>query len=209
MSRLAGLWLHITGRPRLAALAFGLLSATGFQPLGLWPLALAAMAAFAALVAEAPSAKRAMVLGWLFGVAHFTLSNNWIAEAFTHQAEMPAVLGWAAVPLLSLYLAVYPAIAALGARAIAGRGLDTPFALAFGACWTISELLRATVFTGYAWNPFAMILLGPFDRPGLAVLAPWTGTYALSGCAGLVAAMVAALLRERRLLAAAAVAVLL
>ena len=96
MSRLAGLWQHITERPRLAALALGLLSASGFQPLGLWPLALAAMAMFAALIAETPDARRAALLGWLFGVAHFTFSNNWIAEAFTHQAQMPAVLGWAA-----------------------------------------------------------------------------------------------------------------
>src|SRR5690606_9537435 len=103
-----GIWQHVTGRSRLAALALGVLSATGFQPLGLWPLALAATAALVALIAEAPDAKRAALLGWLFGVAHFTVSNNWIAEAFTHQAEMPAVLGWAAVPLLSLYLAVYP-----------------------------------------------------------------------------------------------------
>lgn len=209
MSRLAGLWQTITGRPRLSALALGLLSATGFQPLGMWPLALAAMAAFAALIAEAPDAKRAAWLGWLFGVAHFTVSNNWIAEAFTHQAAMPAVLGWAAVPLLSLYLAVYPAIAALGARAFAGRGLSWPLAFAFAGCWTVSEMLRATVFTGYAWNPFAMILLGPFDRPGLAALAPWMGTYALSGLAVLAAAALAVLVRERRLLPAALVAALI
>lgn len=209
MSRLAGLWQYITERPRLAALALGLLSATGFQPLGLWPLALAAMAAFAALIAEAPDAKRAALLGWLFGVAHFTLSNNWIAEAFTHQAEMPAALGWAAVPLLSLYLAVYPAIAALGARAIAGRQLGWPLAFAFAACWTVSELLRAVVFTGYSWNPFATILLGGFERPGIAALSPWTGTYALSGFAVFIATALALLVRERRLLPAAIVAVLL
>ena len=209
MSRIVGFWQYITGRPRLAALALGLLSATGFQPLGLWPLALAAMAAFAALIADAPDARRAGWLGWLFGVAHFTLSNNWIAEAFTHQAEMPAALGWAAVPLLSLYLAVYPAIAALGARALAGRHLGWPLAFAFAGCWTVSELLRATVFTGYAWNPFAMILLGPFDRPGLAALSPWTGTYALSGLAVLAATALAVLMRERRPVPAAIVAALL
>jgi apolipoprotein N-acyltransferase len=209
----AGLWQHLTGRPRPraqygAALALGLLSATGFAPLGLWPLALAAMAAFAALIAGAPDAKRAAWLGWLFGLAHFTLSNNWIAEAFTHQAQMPALLGWAAVPVLSLYLAVYPAIAGLGARAFAGRGLGWPFAFAFAACWTVSEILRATVFTGYAWNPFAMILLGPFDRPGLAALAPWMGTYALSGLAVLAAAVLALLVCERRVGPAALVAAL-
>src|SRR5688500_12524857 len=141
------------------------------------------MAAFAALIAETPDAKRAAWLGWLFGVGHFTFGNNWIATAFTHQAEMPAVLGWAAVPLLALYLAVYPAIAALGARALAGRNLSFAFAFALAGCWTVSEMLRAKVFTGYAWNPLAMVLLGPFDRPGLAALSPWLGTYALSGLA--------------------------
>jgi apolipoprotein N-acyltransferase len=198
MSRAAGFWKLVTSRPRLSALALGLVSATGFAPLSLWPVALAAMALFVALIAEAPDAKRAAWLGWLFGVAHFTFGNNWIATAFTHQAEMPAALGWVAVPLLSLYLALYPALAALGARALAGRGLGWSLALAFAGCWTISEMLRATVFTGYAWNPLAMVLLGPFDRPGLAALSPWMGTYALSGMAVFLAAALAMLVRERR-----------
>src|SRR5690606_30316265 len=163
----------------------------------------------AALLAEAPDAKRAAWLGWLFGFAHFTFGNNWIATAFTHQAEMPAVLGWVAVPLLSLYLAIYPALAALGARAFAGRGRYWALALAFAGCWIVAELLRARVFTGYAWNPFAMVLLGPFARPGLAALAPWTGTYALSGVAVFLSAALAALLHERRLRVAALIAALL
>lgn len=209
----AGLWQSVSRYPRLAAFALGVLAATGFQPLGWWPLALAAMAMFAALAAGTPDPKRAALLGWLFGVGHFTLSNIWIATAFTHQAEMPAVLGWVAVPLLSLYLALYPALAALGARAIAGsktgQGIGWAFALAFGGCWAISEMLRAAVFTGYAWNPFAMVLLGAFDRPGLAALAPWMGTYALSGLAVLLAAALALLLRERRALVALLVSALL
>lgn len=198
----AGLWQSVIRYPRLASLVLGVLAATGFQPLGWWPLAIAAMAAFAVLCAAAPDARRAAFLGWLFGVGHFTFGNNWIATAFTHQTEMPAALGWVAVPLLSLYLALYPALAALGARAIAGpdagRGPSWSFALAFAGSWTVSEMLRASVFTGYAWNPFAMVLLGAFDRPGLAALAPWMGTYALSGVAVFLAAAVAALLRERR-----------
>src|SRR5690606_20762795 len=203
------LWQIVASRPRLAALAFGFLAATGFQPLGLWPLAMLAMAGFAALLADAPYAKRAVWLGWLFGFAHFTFGNNWIATAFTHQAEMPAVLGWVAVPLLSLYLAVYPALAALGARALAGRGRPWVLAFALAGCWIVAELLRARVFTGYAWNPFAMVLLGPFDRPGLAALSPWMGTYALSGLAVFLSAALAALLRERRYRVTAVVAALL
>src|SRR5690606_15142233 len=170
-------------RPRVVALLIGVIAATGFRPLALWPLALLAIGAFLILVERAPDWRRAALLGWLFGVAHFTFGNAWIATAFTYQAEMPAVLGWLAVPLLSLYLAIYPALAALGARALAGKGRAWVIALALAGCWTLSEMLRARVFTGYAWNPFAMVLLGPFDRPGLAALVPWMGTYALSGLA--------------------------
>src|SRR5690606_23508697 len=91
----------------------------------------------------------------------------------------------------------------------AGRGLGWPLALALPGCWTISEMLRATVFTGYAWNPFAMVLLGPFDRPGLAALSPWLGTCALSGLAVFLAAALAVLVRERRPVPALLVAGLL
>ncbi len=76
MSRLAGLWPFLSKRPRLAALALGFAAAAGFQPLGWWPVALLAMAAFAALVAEASDPRRAALLGWLFGVGHFTFGNN-------------------------------------------------------------------------------------------------------------------------------------
>jgi len=94
MPSAASVWRFIADHPRLAAVALGFLSATGFQPIGLWFVALAAMAAFAALVADSPDARRAAWLGWLFGWAHFTFGNNWIATAFTYQAQMPGILGW-------------------------------------------------------------------------------------------------------------------
>ena len=209
------LWRLACAYPRLLALALGLLSATGFQPLGLWPVALAAMAGFAALLGQAPDARRAALLGWLFGWAHFTFGNNWIATAFTYQANMPVVLGGAAVPLLALYLAVWPALAALGGWAVASlapprrRGLGWPLVLGLAGSWTVGELLRAAVFSGYAWNPFAVILLGPLDRPGLAAIAPWMGTYALSGLAVLLAGAFAVALSARRYLAVLAGGVLL
>jgi apolipoprotein N-acyltransferase len=196
----------ISGRPRLAAFGLGVLAATGFQPLGLWPLALLAIGLLALLVGRSSGWKQAAMLGWLFGVGHFTLGNWWIATAFTYQAQMPAALGWIAVPLLSLYLAVYPALAAAGARALAGR-LALP--VAFAGLWIVSEWLRGWVFTGYPWNPLGIVLLGPFDRPGLAAIAPWTGTYALSGFAVLVGCGLAWALAARRWLPAALAGVLL
>ena len=196
--------------PRLAALVFGALAATGFPPLALWPLTLIGVAGLFHLANRANSVKRAALLGWLFGVAHFTLANNWIATAFTYQAEMPVWLGWVAVPLLSLYLAVYPMLAAMLVRRLGqGDARGFPLALLAAGAWTVTEWLRSWVFTGYAWDPLGLALLGPFDRPGIAALLPWLGTYALSGLVVLLGVGLWYLLAERRWLPAGLAAILL
>ena len=181
---------------RSLALVAGVASATGFQPLGWWPATLAAFAVLLGLVGSAPDWRRAALTGWLFGVGHFVLGNNWIATAFTYQAEMPASLGWVAVVLLALYLALYPALATLGTWLIVRSAARSPasersgtigLVLAFAGLWTITEWLRSWVFTGFVWNPLGMVALGGFTRPGLAALAPWLGTYALSAVIALLA----------------------
>ena len=181
-------------RPKLVALLLGAVSATGFAPLHLWPLTLLAFAGWMALVARSPKGRRALGIGWAFGVGHFFVGLSWIATAFTYQAAMPAWLGWIAVGLLSLYLAVYPAFAAYGAwaarnlvtpakaRAAAGlQSSDGPrpdralsFVLAFAAFWTLTEWLRSWAFTGFAWNPLGAIAIGRSAAPAI-----WVGTYGL------------------------------
>ena len=184
--------------PGLAALVLGAMSALGFQPLHAWPVGFAAIGLFGWLVHRAASWRRALLLGWLFGVAHFTVTNNWIATAFTYQAEMPAVLGWVAVPLLSLYLAVWPALASCAAWLFARRARLPAFALAFGGCWIAAEWFRSWVFTGYSWGPFSMMMIGPWDRPGFAAVLPYTGTYALSGLGVALAVALAWFVLSRR-----------
>lgn len=177
-----GAW---TRRPWLAALVLGVVSALGFQPLALWPLTLLGIAGLIALVRGAPDGKCAALLGWAFGVGQFTVGNFWIATTFTYQAALPVWAGAIAVFLLALYLAVFPALAALAAwharRSMAG------LVLAFAGAWIVTEWLRSWVFTGFPWNPLGVVLLGPFEFPGAARLLPWLGTYALSGLAVLFA----------------------
>jgi len=173
--------------PLLVAPLLGALAACGFQPVALWPLALAGTAGLLALACGARSWGRAVLLGWLWGVGHFCLGNTWIATAFTYQAKMPAWLGGIAVFLLALYLAVYPALAAL--VAFAARRRAAAAVPAFAGAWIVTEWLRGWVFTGFAWNPLGVAALAGPGRAGLAQVLPWTGTYALSGlvalCAGL------------------------
>ncbi|GMM92066.1 apolipoprotein N-acyltransferase [Qipengyuania sp. MTN3-11] len=195
--------------PRWLAIGCGLLAACGFPPLHLWPLALVGVAGLVWLVWQSTGWREAFLRGWLFGVAHFTFTNNWIATAFTYQAEMPALLGWAAVPLLSLYLAVFPAAAAALARGMRSDARLLPFGLALGAAWIAAEWVRSWLFTGYAWGPLSLMLLGPFDRPGAARLLPLAGTYALSGLAVVLASLLLWAALRRRWLPLAGLAALI
>ena len=153
----------------------GVLSALAFQPVGWWPLMPLAFAVLAALVDRAPSLKRALLAGWLFGLGQFAVGLNWIATAFTYQAAMPAWLGWVAVLLVSLYLAIYPALAA-GLAWRFGRGRPVALVLALSGGWAVTEWVRAKMFTGFAWNPAGVTLA---DTPWLNV-ATFAGTYGLS-----------------------------
>ena len=176
----------------------GIVSALGFEPLALWPATLAAFASLMWLVAEAPSLRSALARGYWFGAGNFVLGLNWIATAFTYQSEMPVWLGWIAVVLLSLYLAVYPAMAA-GLAWRYGRSHAPTLVLVSASAWIATEWLRATMFTGFAWNPVGVVLLPtPVSR-----VATLVGTYGLSGIVLLLAGALF-LLGRRRWIAAAA-----
>jgi apolipoprotein N-acyltransferase len=187
-----------SAHPRWTALLCGALTALGYPPLGLWPAGIAGVAGLLWLVLGAPGWREAALRGWLFGVAHFSLTNNWIATAFTHQAEMPAAVGWVAVPLLSLYLALYPALAAGVARGLNRKPAILTLTLLLAATWIAGEWLRSWVFSGYAWGPLSLMLLGPYERPGIALLLPYTGTYALSALVVLFAGAALWLVQARR-----------
>ena len=161
--------------PFLIALAAGALSAFAFQPVGWWPLMIAAMASLCELVARTSSLKRALLVGWLFGLGQFVNGLNWIPTSFTYQANMPAWLGWIALVLLSLYLAVYPMLA-VGLAWRFGRTSRLALVLALAGGWAVTEWLRATMFTGFAWNPVGVTLVDT-DIRGVSA---WIGTYGLS-----------------------------
>ena len=160
----------------LYALLIGAASAFAFEPVGLWPLLLLAFAFLCELVDRTKSLPRALLIGWAFGLGQFVVGLNWIATAFTFQAAMPPWLGWIAVVLLSLYLAVYPALAA-GLAWRFGRDDRTVLVVVLGGAWAITEWLRGTMFTGFPWNPAAAVLA---PTP-LITIGALIGTYGLSG----------------------------
>ena len=62
-------------------------SAFGYPPFGLWPLACFRLACWA-FSCRARELEAGRLIGWL-GLVAFSVANNWIATAFTHQAKCP------------------------------------------------------------------------------------------------------------------------
>ena len=171
----------------LAALA-GVLAALGFAPrYGSVLFPLIGFALLIRLLFDAGGKRGVFVTGWLFGLTQFIVGLNWIATAFTYQAEMPAWLGWIAVVLLSVYLAVFPALAGLGAWWIARRR-PTAFILSFAGLWIVTEWMRGWLFTGFPWNPLSSAVI---DNGLLPHLTRYIGTYGLSGALLLVPGLIA------------------
>jgi apolipoprotein N-acyltransferase len=187
----------------LVAFIAGAVSAFAFQPVGLWPLMPIAFGLLCELLSRERSLKRALLVGWLFGLGQFVIGLNWIATAFTYQAAMPAWLGWIAVVLLSLYLAVYPMLAA-GVAWTFGR--DRPIALVLGlsGVWAITEWLRGGIFTGFPWNPVA----ATFDNTHLLNATATIGTYGLSVLVVLAGGLIWLLVRREWRVAGGIAAVL-
>ena len=161
----------------LYAFLTGAASAFAFAPVGWWPLLPVGFGLLCEFIWRSKSLWRSLLIGWAFGLGQFVVGLNWIATAFTYQAAMPAWLGWVAVVLLSIYLAVYPAMAA-GLAWRFGRNDRVALLLVLAGAWVITEWLRGTMFTGFPWNPAAAVLV---PTPLLRGLAPLLGTYALSG----------------------------
>ena len=190
----------------LLPLALGALSAFGFPPWNAWPLTLIAVAVWLHLVHEAPSLRRVLAIGWLFGVGHFCVANAWIQQPFEFQDAMPHWLGYFAVLLLAMYLAIYPMLTAALAWRLASRAAkgdpapvsDAAFVLTAGAAWIATEYLRGVMFTGYPWDPLALVLI----PRGVAIAAWLTGTYALSGVVAVAAGALMLLVMGRWRLAA-------
>lgn len=168
-----------------AAPLLGALSSLGFEPWGATGPALGALLALLLALMARPA--RATAFAFLFFAAHFAVSLAWIATAFTFQTKMPAAFGWLAVCGLSIFLALYPVLAAWGATRLARRPLG--FALLFAGLFAVTEVLRGLLLTGFAWNPLGALLLGSGEAARLAALAGASGLSGLllAGLGGLAA----------------------
>ena len=176
--------------PYAQAIGWGFLGVGAFAPFSLWPLGIICWAALYLLLRTSGGLCRALGIGFAFGLAQFLTGVSWVYVSMHDIGGMPLLLSLLATLLFAASLAIYPALAALLFRLSHGATLQTlgmhtqaqalptqASPLLFAAAWTLCELLRGSLFTGFPW-----LNLGYAEAPPspLAGYAPIIGGFGLS-----------------------------
>lgn len=134
------------------------------------------MAALAWAIAQSADAKSAFLKGWLFSVTWLVGSTWWLFISLHTYGGLPPVWACLAVFALSAGLAlIYGAGCAIFKLIVPNKGGVASTAFAFAAIWTLAEIIRGTLWTGFPWGA-----VGYAHIDGLLQhWAPWLGVYGL------------------------------
>lgn len=161
--------------PTLTAcsLAFvgGALGVFAYSPFDYWLLAFvsAAMLIWAATLAEK---KQALWATFTWSLGYFSIGVHWVQVSMSQFGGVPPAVGYLLVIALAAYLSLYNLLFAWIIQRVKLR--QNPFAVT--VIFTLTEYLRAVVFTGFPWLQFGYSLI---DSP-FAGIAPILGVEGLT-----------------------------
>ncbi len=136
------------------AFVLGACGALAFSPLFLFPTILLSLSGIWFLlrlnIKNKASFLTVFLLGWWFGLGHFTAGLYWIAHALT--VDIAAF--WWLIPFalfgIPSLLAVFTGLSFVLTKVWPYNGISRAFA--FAVIWVSIEWLRGHVFTGFPWN---------------------------------------------------------
>lgn len=184
-------------------LVLGLVAALGHAPFYAWYLALPAFSGLFFAVRDRRSPRQAAIFGWLAGLGYIGLTHHWIVSPFFVDAARD---GWMA-PFALFFMVAGIALfwaAAFGAAAWLSKG-QRSIIPALVLTWSLAELSRAYLLTGFPWALPSMIWV---DLP-IAQVAYVVGPHGLTFLTLLAAALPALWRRSPQNIASTLVAVAL
>lgn len=140
---------HRLKRP-LAAVFVGALTTLAFAPYQLWPLAIISPAILLLLIHQ-QSAKRALWIGYAWGLGQFATGISWVHISIDNFGGMPKIASVFLMTLLIGYLAIYSALFAWSLNRFFPNQQRSRLMLAAPALWLIMDWLRGWVMTGFPW----------------------------------------------------------
>lgn len=148
-------------------------------------LQILSLAALLLSLPGAPSARSAFLRGWIWSIAWLGGTFWWLFVSMHTYGGLPAPLALLGVLALAAALGLY--YAAASALFWRWRRARLPWRLtAFVALWTLAELARGLLFTGFPWGAG-----GYAQVDALAPLAPWVGVYGMGAVAAALALLAA------------------
>ena len=199
--------------PLIIAALLGAVSVAGFAPFHFYALPILALAFLFRLWTNAPTARAAMALGFAFGLGFFLTGTSWVYVSLHRFGGMPALLTAVSTFVFCAVVSMYPALVGLVAHWI-GRLRDGKLTamsalLALPACWTLGELGRGTLLTGFPWLGLGYSQVAASPLAGYAaVLGSYGVAWVAAMCAGALALLVSRLANDTRRSALLPVAVI-
>lgn len=165
-------------RADLLMLLAGAVAALAFPPVDLFPILIPCFAVLTAAIDAAGSWRGAARRGFLFGLGLHTAGLYWLTDAILVRADT----FWWLVPLASPGCALILApIAAAPAALCRLAPVGWRRLLAFSGLWTLFDMARVFIFSGFPWNPLGTTWELP-DRLGDVMIQPaaWVGVDGLT-----------------------------
>jgi len=135
--------------PYFPALVSGLLLTAAFPDYNLYPIAFFALVPLGASIGSmAPG--RAFYAGLVTGICHYLTLIYWIVPTLAEFGKLHILLALSCLALLSLYLALYPALFAFIMKKCPMPDWLTPFW--GGTVWVGLEFIRTHALTGFPWG---------------------------------------------------------
>ncbi len=188
---ISAVWLCLGGLAQALALAWpwGGQSLPALQIIG--------MATLASHLIHCRNTKTAFLQSWWFATVWLVGTFWWLFISLHTYGGMHALLAAMAVVLLAAALALY--YAGAGWATVKVKGSEersmAPSIFVFASAWTLAEVARAVLFTGFPWGAVGYAHVdGVFSS-----FAPWVGVYGVGWLAAAAAIAIAHFLRRDHL----------
>jgi len=136
------------------------------------------------------SPKRALLIGWLFGVGMQCTGVCWIFYSLYYHGGTPPFLAVLMIVLLASYLSIYTALAGFVVNRYCADNSVIRLMLLYPVAWALFEWLQGIVLTGFAWMQLGY---SQIDTP-LAGYAPVLGNHGVGFAVGVSAGLIVLLI---------------